>query len=195
MARTIAAPYLAWMVLIAAFALPSGASAEPVRIVALGDSNTAGFLVGRTRAFPNVLQSALRADGYDVQISNRGISGDTTGGMLARLDTDVPRGTRIAIVQGGYNDQRRGVPPEVTDSNVDAILGRLRARGVKVVLCGLSGTRWASMARRHGAIFVDGSTCYDARNRSFDGLHMNRAGHRVVAARLGPVIRRLVGRP
>lgn len=74
------------------------------------------------------------------------------------------------------------------------ILAKLRARGVKAVLCGLDGARWAGIAERHGAIFVPGSTCYDAESRGFDGLHMNRAGHRVVAARLAPVIRRLIAK-
>lgn len=179
----------------AASALPTPAQTQPVNIVALGDSNTAGLWAGRRNAFPALIEQSLRAAGHDVRIANRGISGDTTGGMLARLDAAVPRGTQIAVVQGGYNDGRRGVPAVTRDANVEAILQRLRQRGVQVVLCGLDGADWAAIARRHGATLVPGSTCYDAANRGFDGLHMNRAGHRVVAGRLAPVIQRLLGRP
>lgn len=185
---------MGWLVLAGGVMMSAVADAQSLRIVALGDSNTAGFGVGRRNAFPALVEAQLRSDGYDVDVVNRGISGDTTGGMLARLDRAVPRGTGIAIVQGGYNDRRRGVPAQARDANVDAILARLSARKVKVVLCGFSGAQWAGIARRHGAVLVPSSTCYDAGNRGFDGLHMNRAGHRVVAARLAPVIRRLLGR-
>lgn len=184
-----------WLVFAAGILLSTGADARPLQIVALGDSNTAGYGVGRRNAFPALMEATLRSAGYDVDLSNRGISGDTTGGMLSRLDRAVPPGTQIAIVQGGYNDQRRGVPAQTTAANVDAILARLSARRVKVVLCGYFDARWTGIARRHRAVLVPGNTCYDAGNRGRDGLHMNAAGHRVVAARLTPVIRRLLGRP
>ena len=185
----------AWLALAAGILLSTGVDARALQVVALGDSNTAGYGVGRRNAFPALMEGALRSAGYDVDVANRGISGDTTGGMLSRLDRAVPLGTQIAIVQGGYNDQRRGVPAQTTAANVDAILARLSARKVKVVLCGYSGAQWSGIARRHRAVLVPGSTCYDAGNRGRDGLHMNRAGHRVVAGRLTPVIRRLLGRP
>lgn len=187
----ILAPLLA---LAAALALPAPAQAQPVQIVALGDSNTFGLWVGRRNAFPALIGNSLRAAGYEVEVANRGISGDTTGGMLARIDAAVPRGTDIAIVQGGYNDRRRGVTPRQRDANVEAILKRLAARGVKTVLCGLGGASWQGIARRNGAVLVPSSACYDAANIGFDGLHMNRAGHRVVASRLAPVIQRLLAR-
>lgn len=182
--------------LLAAFvtAVPARAGAEPLQIVALGDSNTAGFLVGRRNAFPAIMENSLQSAGYDIKVSNQGISGDTTGGMLARLDKAAPRGTRIVIVQGGYNDGRRGVPAQVRDANINSILTRLAQRKIKVVLCGLTGAQWAGIARRHGAMLVPGSTCYDAGSRGFDGLHMNRTGHRIVAARLTPVVQGLLGR-
>jgi acyl-CoA thioesterase I len=183
-----------WLVFMGTVMSSMGAEAQPVQIVALGDSNTAGFWVGTSRAFPALMEASLRAGGFDAEVSNQGISGDTTGGMLARLDASVPTGTEIAIVQGGYNDQRRGVPGQVVDANIDAILARLRARRVKVVLCDLSGAQWAGIARRHRAVLVPSSVCYDSANRGFDGLHMNAAGHRVVAARLAPLVGRLIGR-
>ncbi len=164
-------------------------------IVALGDSNTAGHGVSRQEAFPAQLEAMLRTTGYDVQVANAGISGDTTQGMLGRLDSVVPQGTRIVIVQGGYNDLRRGGSPAQIMANIDAILSRLRARQIRAVLCGFYDQPWGAMARKHGAVFVPGSACYDARYRGFDGLHMTTAGHQVVAARLLPVVQRLLPGP
>ncbi|MDQ4062081.1 MAG: GDSL-type esterase/lipase family protein, partial [Pseudomonadota bacterium] len=123
------------------------AYAQSTRIVALGDSNTAGFGVAGQEAFPAQLQAMLRARGYDVLVSNAGISGDTTQGMLGRLDSVVPQGTRIVIVQGGYNDLRRGGSPAQIMANIDAILSRLRARQIRAVLCGFYDQPWGAMAR------------------------------------------------
>ncbi len=192
--RLNAARFIRWLALAAAVTLSTGASVRPLQIVTLGDSNTAGFLVGRRNAFPALMEASLRSAGYDVKVSNRGISGDTTGGMLSRVDTAVRPGVSLAIVQGGYNDQRRGVSAQMTAANIDAILARLSARKVKVVLCGFAGAQWAGIARRHKAVLVPADTCYDAGSRGIDGLHMNRAGHRIVAARLTPVIQGLLGR-
>ena len=96
--------------LIALSTVVSAAAAQThsALIVALGDSNTAGFGVGRENAFPARLQTLLRRSGYDVQVANAGIPGDTLRGMLVRLDRYVPQGTRVVIVQGGYNDVMAG---------------------------------------------------------------------------------------
>jgi acyl-CoA thioesterase-1 len=168
------------------------AQAQTIRIVALGDSNTAGFGVGSQAAFPAQLEAMLRAQGFDAQVSNAGISGDTTRGMLSRLDSSVSAGTQIVVVQGGYNDVRRGSSQADIAANIEAILSRLRARQIRAVLCGFYNEPWAMIASRQGAVFVPSSACYDANYRGFDGLHMNAAGHQVVAARLLPVIQRLV---
>ena len=176
---------------LTAVLLPQYAKAQTIQIVALGDSNTAGFGVGRAAAFPARLEAMLRRGGADVQVINAGVSGDTTGGMLGRLDNVVPAGAGVVIVQGGYNDLRRGGSPATIAANVEAILSRLRARQVRTVLCGFYNEPWEAIARRHGAVFVPSSTCYDAAYRGFDGLHMNAGGHEVVASRLLPVVQRL----
>jgi acyl-CoA thioesterase-1 len=132
----------------------------------------------------------LRGRGVDVQVSNAGVSGDTTQGMLNRVD-NVPAGTQIVIVQGGYNDLRRGSNPAAIASNIEAILSRLQARQIRAVLCGFYDQPWETTARKYGAVFVPSSTCYDARYRGSDGLHMNAAGHQVVAGRLLPVVEKL----
>ena len=115
--------------------------------------------------------------------------------MLARLDVAMPQGTRIVIVQGGYNDLRRGSSPAAIMANIEAILARLRTRQIRAVLCGFYDQPWGAIARRYGAVFVPGSACYDANYRGFDGLHMNAAGHQVVATRLLPVVQRMLVRP
>ena len=171
------------------------ADAQSTRIVTLGDSNTAGFGVAGHEAFPARLELMLRMMGADVQVSNAGISGDTTAGMLNRLDNVATAGTQIVIVQGGYNDLRRGSSPATIAANIEAILARLRARQIRAVLCGFYDEPWDAIARRTGAVFVPSSACYDARYRGFDGLHMNAAGHQAVAARLLPVVQRLLGSP
>ena len=186
---------LAYLLVLGAVLLGGEARAQPVSIVALGDSNTAGFGVAGGNAFPAQLEAMLRTRGRDVQVSNAGISGDTTRGMLARVDSAVPQGTGIAIVQGGYNDLRRGSSQAEIMANVDAILARLRARQVRAVLCGFYDEPWEAIARRHGAAFVPASACYDANHRGFDGLHMNAEGHRVVASRLLPVVESLLVQP
>jgi hypothetical protein len=92
------------------------------------------------------------------------------------------------IVQGGYNDVAMGIPHDVSFANLDAILARLQARGVKAVVCGFFNKNYDAVGRRiaarHGAKFVSGSTCYDPRYAGPDGLHMSAEGHAVVAQRL-----------
>ena len=183
------------LLVLSTFLFAGSAYAQSTRIVALGDSNTAGFGVARQEAFPAQLEALLRTTGYDAQVLNAGISGDTTSGMLARLDSAAPPGTQIVIVQGGYNDLQRGSSPAAIMANVEAILSRLRARQIRAVLCGFYDQPWDVIARRYGAVFVPAGACYDANYRGFDGLHMNAAGHQVVATRLLPVVQRMLARP
>jgi acyl-CoA thioesterase I len=188
---------LACLIVLSTLSFAATAHSHPMLIVALGDSNTAGFNVGRENAFPARLEAMLRANGYDVQIANAGISGDTLRGMLARLDRHVPQGTRLVIVQGGYNDVMAGSTAAALLGSIDGILSRLAARRINTVLCGFYNRGWdvvgRVLARRYGAQFVDGSVCYDTRYRGWDGLHMTVAGHQAVAGRMLPVIEGLLG--
>jgi acyl-CoA thioesterase-1 len=178
------------------FLFVGSAHSQSALIVALGDSNTAGFGVGRQNAFPARLESMLRMTGYDVQVANAGMAGDTLRGMLARLDTYVPPGTRIAIVQGGFNDVQLGANSAALVASIEGIVSRLAARQVTTVLCGFYNPGWDTVGRalasKYGAVFVDGSYCYDSRYRGPDGLHMTATGHQVIATRLLPVIQGLL---
>jgi len=117
------------------------AATEPIRIVALGDSLTAGHGLARSAAFPARLEAALRARGHVVEIMNAGVSGDTTSGGLARLDASVPNGTDAVILALGANDGLRGVDPNITRTALDRILRRLHERRIAVLFAGMYAPR------------------------------------------------------
>lgn len=128
--------FLAFSLATLAFSAALGAaSLAQAQIVAIGDSNIAGKGVAASENYTAKLEQALRARGYKVSVTNAGINGDTTQGVLSRLDSDVPPGTRVAIVWVGVNDIRRhGSSVEAMRANRQEIVTRLRARGIKVVL-------------------------------------------------------------
>ncbi len=143
------------------------ASAATIRIVALGASNTYGKGVGSDAAWPAQLEAMLRAKGYDVTVENAGINGDDTSRMVARLGSAVPDGTQLVIMEkAASNDRMRNVN---TASNVAAVEGQLKARGIKlIVIPGLHG--WA-----------------DNQLQS-DGIHVTEQGHHAIAAHLIPLV-------
>ena len=113
----------------------SAASVAQAQIVVIGDSNVAGKGVASSDNYPAKLERALRAKGYKGTVTNAGINGDTTQGVLSRLERDVPPGTKVAIVGVGVNDIRRhGASNKSVRADRQEIVNRLRARGIKVVL-------------------------------------------------------------
>ncbi|WP_298885298.1 GDSL-type esterase/lipase family protein [uncultured Bradyrhizobium sp.] len=104
-------------------------AAHAATVVALGASNTFGKGVSRSQAYPAQLETLLRTRGLNVRVINAGINGDTTGGMLARLDRVVPKGTGVVILQPGGNDRRK-----LAADNTPEIQSRLSAMGIKVVM-------------------------------------------------------------
>jgi acyl-CoA thioesterase I len=184
------------------------ASAKPVHIVALGDSLTAGYLLSADAAFPAVLEKALRRAGYDVAISNAGVSGDTAEDGLARLDWSVPDGTDGVILELGANDMLRGLAPAQTRQTLDTLLGKLAARHIKVLIAGMkaSPSLGADYGRAFDAIYPALAQKYQAPLYPFflqgvtgnkelelsDGLHPNRAGVQKIVANLLPAAERFV---
>jgi acyl-CoA thioesterase-1 len=165
-----AASLLAAMMLTAPCAF--AANAAHVNIVALGASTTAGRGVGESAAYPEQLAALLRAKGFDVSIANAGISGDTSAGMLNRLDSAVPSGTQVVLLQlasgvggPGDNDARRGVSLPQHVANLNAILSRLHARGIKVIEVHKSGVPLQA-----------------------DGIHPTADGQAAIARRLLPQV-------
>lgn len=124
-------------VVMSVSAQPAVGQGAPVKIVALGDSLTAGYGIATNLAFPAQLESALKAKGHAVEIVNAGVSGDTASGGLARLDWSVPEGTDGVILELGANDALRGIDPAVTRKALDAILRRLTERKIPVLLAGM----------------------------------------------------------
>jgi acyl-CoA thioesterase I len=196
---------------LACAALPAGAKADnPVRIVALGDSLTAGLGLARQDAFPAKLEAALRAKGIAVTIENAGVSGDTTSGGLARLDWSVPDGTDAVILELGANDALRGLDPQAARAALETIIKRLKARRIAVLIAGMLAPRnlGADYARAFDPIYPDLAKTYDlvlypffldgvAADRALnqgDGLHPTAAGIDVIVARILPKVEELVAR-
>ncbi|MCC0004975.1 MAG: arylesterase [Methylobacteriaceae bacterium] len=182
----------------------NAAGAEPVRIVAFGDSLTAGYQLPAAEAFPNVLQARLRADGFSVAIANAGVSGDTAAGGLARLDWSVPDRTDLAIVELGANDMLRGAPPAEAARALAQVVERLQARNILVVLAGMrSIANWGEayraefeaiypdLAKRYGTpfypFFLEGVAGDRALTQS-DGMHPNKAGVVRIVAGFAPFL-------
>lgn len=154
-------------------ATATAAAGEDALVVALGASSTAGKGVGPGQTYPAQLEAMLRAEGRRVRVVDAGIDGDTSAGMLARLDADVPDGTRLVILQAGTNDA--GAPGH--DDTIAEIVARLRARSIRVVLF-----RTALMRDLR-----DG-------HAQADGHHLTPDGYRILASRLLPLVDRAIGR-
>lgn len=146
--------------------------AAPVQIAVTGDSNVAGKGVSSSETYPAQLERALKARGFDVRVLNTGVNGDTTSGLLGRLDSAVPQGTQIAIVWIGINDVRRhGMSVSYVQEMRRKITANLRARGIEV----LNLKKDAGTGVRHNPNFTTGD----------QDMHFNSAGYaRVVAVTL-----------
>lgn len=186
------------------------AADEPVRLVALGDSLTAGLGLPATAAFPVKLAAALRAKGHAVEIADAGVSGDTASGGLSRLDWAVPDGTEGVILELGANDALRGLPPDVPRQAIDAVLARLKARNIPVLLCGMRAPRnlgpdyaaafdaiFPDLATKYGAIFypffLEGVAARADLNQP-DGLHPTAVGVDLIVAGILPKAEELIAR-
>jgi acyl-CoA thioesterase-1 len=150
----------------------TSAQAAPIRIVAIGASNTSGWLISSESAYPAVLQKLLKEKGIAAEVINAGVPFDTTRKMLERLDASVPKGTAIVILQPGGNDLRFFGTPEERTANIARMSQRLKAKGIEVV------------------VYDE----YIPWKYVFDGIHLTPAGHSMIANALLPrvldVIRR-----
>ena len=184
------------------------ASTEPYRIVGFGDSLMAGFGLGPGEGFPEKLQAALQKKGHDVVIANAGVSGDTTSGGSSRLDWSVPDNTQLVILELGANDMLRGIAPEVTEKNLDAMIARLKQRGMAVLLVGMVaapnlGPDYADafngifprLAEKHNVAFYPFFLDGVAADRTLlleDGMHPNTAGIDRMVERVLPSVEKLI---
>ena len=187
----------------------SAASAAPIRLLVLGDSLTAGYGLPHDDGFQAQLAAALTPSGFEVTIIDGSVSGDTSAGGLARLDWVLSGGADAAIVELGGNDGLRGLDPNAMQQNLTAILDRLAAVHVKVLLTGMypPGNFGPDYSREFHAVFdrlgqrpgvlydpffLEGVATDPALNQP-DGLHPNAQGVARIVARLLPLVTRLLG--
>lgn len=185
-------------------------AAAPVKVVALGDSLTAGYGLPEAQGFVPRLQTALAAKAIAAEVQNAGVSGDTMSDGLARLDWSVPPGTNAVILELGANDMLRGMAPQITRKALDAILRRLTERHIAVLLCGMRAAPnlgaeyrqafepiYPQLAAKYGVLlypfFLDGVAAHLSLTQR-DGLHPNAAGVDVIVAHILPQVEELVVR-
>ena len=185
----------------------------PMKLLAFGDSLTAGYNLAPAQSFPVKLEAALRAQGYRVQVTNAGVSGETTADGRARLSWVLASGDPFdfAVVELGANDALRGLDPGAAFANLDAILTALTQRKVKSLLAGMLAPRnlgedyvrafdaiYPALQAKHGVplypFFLDG-VAMQPRLLQSDGLHPNASGVDVIVQRILPDIDRLLGPP
>lgn len=191
---------------------PAAVAAPPQKglpvVTILGDSITAGLGLPQKEAAPAQLQGALKALGVDALVRGAGVSGDTTAGGLARVDFSVEPDTKVCVVELGANDFLQSVDPKQVQANLLAIVRRLKARRIRVVLAASDAPRLASGAygRAFDAVFpavarqehvtlaghlLEGVEDKIALKQA-DGLHPNAAGVKIIAARLAAVVARVL---
>ena len=197
----------AWLV-IAVLMLAIPTEARQVRLLTLGDSLTAGYGLPRAEGFEVQLQSALQASGLAVTILDGAVSGDTSAGGLARLDWELADSPDAAIIELGANDGLRGVDPQEMERNLSAILDRLKAAGIPVLLTGMYAPPnlgqdyggayravFERLAQRQGVMFdsffLQGVAAVPNLNQ-IDGIHPNAEGVRRIVARLLPMVKALI---
>jgi acyl-CoA thioesterase I len=185
-------------------------AAQAPRIVFLGDSLTAGLGLAQEQSFPSLIGKRLKERGYDYEIVNAGVSGDTSAGGLRRLDWSLDGDVRVLVVALGGNDALRGLPPKELKKNLAAVLDRATQKNIPVLLAGMEAppnngadyTRefrnvYSDLAKEYKVRFVPfllQGVAGDARLNQSDGIHPNVRGAEVVAdlvwKELEPMLRR-----
>lgn len=188
----------------------TGAQAEPIRILALGDSLTAGYGLSKADSFTVRLEKALREKGHAVTVINAGVSGDTTAGGLNRVDWLLSEPLSAVIISLGANDGLRGLDPAAMRKNLDEILNRVSERGLPVLLAGMRAPPnlgpeygqefnavFPALAREHDAVFfpffLEGVAAVPTLNQA-DGIHPNPAGVSVIVDNILPHVLQLIDR-
>jgi acyl-CoA thioesterase I len=198
--------FIPFSVAILMLAVPT--RAESVTILALGDSLTAGLGLDPSAAFPARLEAALRNKGHDVTVRNAGVSGDTAAQGAARLDWALTADVDAAIVELGANDALRGLPVSQAEAALGEILGKLKTRGLPVLLAGMRappnlGPDYAGqfdgmyqrLAEVHGAavypFFLEGVAARPDLNQA-DGMHPNGKGVELIVEKILPAVEALI---
>jgi acyl-CoA thioesterase-1 len=195
--------------LAALVAICSGpATAAPVKLLAFGTSLTQGYGLPPGTEFTSVLQTALKLEGIEAKLINAGVSGDTSADGLSRIDWSLADRPDAAIVEMGSNDALRGLEPKETERNLSAILSKLKAAHVPVLVLGMKAPR--NLGPEYAAAFdpiyptlaaqfddllypfiLDGVALNPKLNQA-DGIHPNPAGVRIIVTHMLPYVKKLV---
>jgi acyl-CoA thioesterase-1 len=193
---------------VAVLLLVSPARAEPTTILVLGDSLTAGLGLDPSAAFPVRLEAVLRGKGHDVTVRNAGVSGDTAAQGAARLDWALTDDVDAAIVELGANDALRGLPVSQAETALNEIIGKLRAKGLPVLLAGMRAPpnlgpdygaefdgMYGRIAEAHGVavypFFLEGVAARPDLNQA-DGMHPNGKGVELIVEKILPAVEALI---
>jgi acyl-CoA thioesterase I len=180
------------------------------RIIFLGDSLTAGYGLDLEQSVPSLIQKHIDAEGYNYEVVNAGVSGDTSAGGLRRLEWSLDGDVRILVIELGANDGLRGLPVAGMKQNLKTIIGKARDRGIEVLLTGMEappnyGPAYTSDFRRafrdlaaeervaFMSFYLDGVAGNPSLNIA-DGMHPNPAGARIVEANLWQALRPMLRR-
>lgn len=191
-----------------------GAVTEPAaprpRVVALGDSLTAGLGLSQEEAYPALLQKRIDAAGLGFEVVNAGVSGDTSAGGVRRLDWVLSGDTRVLIVALGANDGLRGLPVEQMKNNLETIISRAKARSIEVILAGMEAppnfgpeytaefrNAFRDLAREHDLVFVPfllDKVAGQSQLNQGDGIHPNAQGAEILAGTVWAVLEPMLTR-
>jgi len=188
--------------------LSSAAMAEPYRILAFGDSLTAGYGMSPKSSYPAQLEKKLKDEGFDVVIQNAGVSGDTTSGGLNRLEWSLQNRPDLVLLGLGANDALRNISPDLPRKNLDQMIETLKKRDIDVLLLGMYAPRnfgrkytnsfdsiYPDLANKHDVVLypflLDGVFGNPALNLN-DGLHPNEQGAGIMADKLLPFVREFI---
>jgi acyl-CoA thioesterase-1 len=183
--------------------------AQPVKMVVLGDSLSAGLGLSGPAAFPARLQKALKDKGIEVDMINAGVSGDTASGGRDRLDWSIPAGTEAVIVELGANDALRGTDPAITRAALTDVVSRLKARRIAVMLCGMLAppNYGQDYAARFNTIYPDlakefdvplypfflAGVAADPKLNQADGIHPTAEGVDIIVGNILPTVQAFLG--
>lgn len=184
-------------------------SGTPTRVVAIGDSLTAGYGLPQGEDFPTQLEAALKAKGLNVVVENAGVSGDTSTGGLQRIDWALGDGADFVILELGANDALRGIDPSTTRRNLDQILALLAERKIPVLLTGMKAppNMGSEYTRAFDQIFPDLAEKYETAFYPFfledvaaipdlnqdDYIHPNAEGVKIIVSNMLPYVLRFMG--
>lgn len=183
---------------------PESTTGPMKKIVAVGDSLTAGYGLDESAGYPALLEKKLQADGYNYQVVNAGVSGETSSGALSRMEWILTLDPDIVILETGANDGLRGIEPQLTEKNIRRILQLLKEKNVVTLLTGMKMVANLGLAyvNRFDAVYPELAEEFDVLFMPFflegvamkrtmtlsDGIHPNAEGYKIIAENIYPYV-------